>query len=256
MKMALKSFDYISCREKSGTEILSKFFNLNSDFMLDPVFLVNPAAFDKIIEKSNVNDELIVSYVLDDNEQYNKAYDYLQNKFNTNVLKINPEKADVPVEDWLAYIKKCKFFITDSFHGVCFALLFNKNFICLKNNSRGAARFDTLIETFNISKFFIASINEIYDISITDDKDYSEFNFILQQRQKKCHNILKEVLLNNNSNNHKSKCNKILNHLYLKFCDKRQIKCFLCKVKMIFLPKKRNHYLTKIQNLMEEITWR
>lgn len=34
-------------------------------------------------------------------------------------------------------ILHCEFFITDSFHGVCFALIFNKPFLCINNPMRG-----------------------------------------------------------------------------------------------------------------------
>ena len=59
------------------------------------------------------------------------------------------DKKDKPsVSNWLNAIKTCKFLITDSFHGVCFAIIFNKPFVCIKNQDRGGARFDTLCELF------------------------------------------------------------------------------------------------------------
>lgn len=52
----------------------------------------------------------------------------------------------VGVEDWLYYFKNAQFILTDSYHGLCFSLIFHKNFICFGNRLRGMSRFNTLIE--------------------------------------------------------------------------------------------------------------
>ena len=50
------------------------------------------------------------------------------------------------VENWLNAIQSCKLFVTNSFHGVCFALIFNKPFICIVNSETGGARYNSLFE--------------------------------------------------------------------------------------------------------------
>ena len=49
MKSALSSFDYLSCREISGTEIFKDVFGLNSDVIIDPVFLIDKSLYYDII---------------------------------------------------------------------------------------------------------------------------------------------------------------------------------------------------------------
>lgn len=49
------------------------------------------------------------------------------------------EALDTPsVEEWLYYIKNCKFFVGDSFHGLCFSLIFNKPFLITVNSNVAA----------------------------------------------------------------------------------------------------------------------
>ncbi len=52
MKTALQSFDYLSCRELSGKEIYKDVFGLNSDMILDPVFIVDKEIFSSIAKLS------------------------------------------------------------------------------------------------------------------------------------------------------------------------------------------------------------
>ena len=40
--------------------------------------------------------------------------------------------------------------MTDSFHGVCFAIIFNKPFVCIVNPERGASRFESLLGTLGL----------------------------------------------------------------------------------------------------------
>ena len=222
MKKAYRTFDYLSCREVSGIDIFKDIFNLQTDFILDPVFLVNKSAYDRILDSSNVDFDGIVSYVLDTNSKYDGVYDYLCKKLNTSIERMEANKGDISIQDWLKYIKNCKLLITDSFHGVCFALLFNKPFVCLKNKKRGQTRFDSLIETFGIKKDnFVSSLEEVYDLDLGSSIDYSKFNKKLEEEASRCRTILQEVFFNNYSNNddakkYKNKNPRIrFNRLYL-----------------------------------------
>ena len=66
--------------------------------------------------------------------------------------------------DWLKCFAKSKFVITDSFHGMCFALIFNKPFIVIANYGRGIERFESLLDMCNLNDRLI-DINNLNDIS-------------------------------------------------------------------------------------------
>jgi exopolysaccharide biosynthesis predicted pyruvyltransferase EpsI len=56
----------------------------------------------------------------------------------------------ISIPRWLRSIRNAEYLITDSFHGCVFAIIFNIPFICLGNKSRGTARFQSLLRTFNL----------------------------------------------------------------------------------------------------------
>lgn len=258
MQKAYKSFDYLSCREISGVEIFNDVFNLNADFILDPVFLVDKSAYDRILASSNVDFNGIVSYVLDKNSKYDDVYKYLADKFKTSVEKIDASKGDISVEDWLKYIKDCKLLVTDSFHGVCFALLFNKPFICLKNKKRGQARFDSLIETFDIQDNFVSSLEEIYSLDLDNNINYTELNRKLEEEVSRCRAILKEVLFNNYSNNENAENYKNKN-LRIKFNSvylSHSLKFLLYSVLYLIASKKKKlNIKSKLYKYKSIVSW-
>ena len=62
MEKALRTFDYISTREKSGVDLCKNIFNCHADWIIDPVF---------IIEKNKYEEELPIH---DDTNNYNNKY--------------------------------------------------------------------------------------------------------------------------------------------------------------------------------------
>ena len=193
MKTSLKSFDFVSVREKSGVEICKDLFDIDAEWIIDPVFIMNKFNYDKLIKNSTKDfSNKIVSYVLDPNKKYNKAYKYLEKKYNRKILKT--AYSNTSVENWLASIKNCEFLITDSFHGMCFAIIFNKPFICITNQKRGATRFESILEMLNIENQCINDINEIYEKDCIFKIDYEKVNRRIAEEAQRGLDFLKKTL--------------------------------------------------------------
>ena len=228
MKNSLKSFDFISVREKSGVEICKDVFDVEAQWIIDPVFILDKSKYDELIEnvtphpnplpqgarEESVNchseldsesntmrsrnefgmtfDDKIVAYVLDTSKEYKKAYKYLEKKYDTNVIET--ANSNISVESWLKSIRDCKLFVTDSFHGMCFAMIFNKPFICLANKSRGRARFDSICEMLCVENQCIDSINEVYEKDCVFKVDYNVVNERIEQERQKGLEFLKTAL--------------------------------------------------------------
>lgn len=194
MEKALRTFDYISTRENSGVDICTEFFGCNADWIIDPVFILDKSKYENLIENATEDySSKIVSYVLDDNLNYNKAYTYLSQKYGCDVVKTYGK--NISAENWLASIKNCKYFVTDSFHGVCFALIFNKPFVCVINRHRGFARFSSLFSLFNLQGVSVENINEIFDKEdIFVPVDYGMINNKIKEERELALKKLNEVL--------------------------------------------------------------
>ena len=193
MKNSLKSFDFISVREKSGIEICNDIFNVDAEWIIDPVFILDKCNYDDLIKNaSNSYKNKIVAYTLDTSKEYKKAYKYLSKKYNKKVIET--ANSNISVENWLKSIRDCDLFLTDSFHGMCFAIIFNKPFICISNKSRGGTRFNSICEMLDIKNQCIDSINEIYKINCIFEIEYEKVNSKIEKERQKGLNLLKTAL--------------------------------------------------------------
>lgn len=213
MKKALNSFDYLSCREISGKEIYKDLFDLDSDVIIDPVLLLDKSYYENIINDSKLDfRDKIVTYILDYDEREKEIVHKIHDKYNLEVINLVSE-TKYSVSDWLNAVKNCRYFITDSFHGTCFAIVFNKEFTCIRNKGRGSARFDTLQTLFDIKNVFVDNVKDLdlenYNIN------YETINRKIAEEQKRCLTILNNILFKNYSNNKNSSNNKEINKKYL-----------------------------------------
>ena len=192
---ALRRFDYVSVREKSGVDICRGEFNIEAEHIIDPVFLLSQKDYNQILQDSDksCNGDLLC-YILDNSAQISDTLHSFAKKINRPLTSIDLNTFSVP--DFLNAIKTCDYFITDSFHGVCFALIFHKKFICVINNLRGAARFNSLMNTFNIKDCFVSSYDEIKnaDVKIFKQCDIKYFNQIISTEKEKAVSWLKSAL--------------------------------------------------------------
>lgn len=161
----LQQFTAISVREKDGVDICRDTFGVHAVQTLDPVFICSPSAYEKAINDAEASEKepYILGYILNPTEEKRNALLRASRKlqlplkvildgqenYDKNYKAMNLNDAvlgTVGVEDWLYYFKNAQFILTDSYHGLCFSLIFHKNFICFGNRLRGMSRFNTLIE--------------------------------------------------------------------------------------------------------------
>lgn len=149
-------FDSVSVREESGIKICQDVFSIEASHVLDPTLLVGKSFFESMLSEFKNNDSTgVVYYVLDDfqelerelNSITNMKKSYARNIYNKGSQK-KPLYSSVP--EWLHAIKNSDYVVTDSFHCVCFAILFEKQFIYSANPKRGLARLESLFKMLDI----------------------------------------------------------------------------------------------------------
>lgn len=159
----LKRFDYVAVREQEGIDICREKFDVTAIQVLDPVFLLPESFYREIINSAGIADgeRYVATYILGVNEQKRSFIMQLSEHLgvsNRNFVDPNaPEKGarllnlpivpDASVEKWLYYIANSEFFVGDSFHGLCFALIFRKPFVCFVNRTEPSkVRFISLLK--------------------------------------------------------------------------------------------------------------
>ena len=138
------------------------------------------------------NKNYIALYVLDYNKNIEDAVSKLAEKYSCNIIRMNKNES---IEDWLYTIKNARFVVTDSYHGTCFSIIFEKQFISFCN-SRGNSRFRSLFSMLRMSDRLFSNISSLEDIfaAINTEVDYNVVNNILNKEASKSLNWLCDAL--------------------------------------------------------------
>ena len=95
------------------------------------------------------------------------------------------------VEEWLFRVKNCKFFVTDSFHGSCFAIIFNKPFVCVNTNTRTSTRMLSLFDMLGIKGRYFSAFDDVNMHNLlAKETDYQKVNKFLEEMRKKSEEFL------------------------------------------------------------------
>lgn len=197
----LQKFDHITIREKSGIKLLQEEFGVKATEAIDPCFLGNHENYEILINKSKLKlpNEYLFAYILDENKEKKEIIKTAAKKLNLKPYIINdPNKKNknIYIEDWLKAIKNAKYIITDSYHGVCMSLIFEKEFLYIPNPKRGITRFETLNENFGIRDRMLNSKDELSK-KLTQKMDYKQINERIKIHKEKSLQYLKQILEDN-----------------------------------------------------------
>lgn len=211
--MLLKCFSALSSREKSGVDILADQYGADAKFVLDPVFLCNKESWKECIDASTRNtpsNKYVLSYVLDPSPQKRWTIQHVATRENLALLNMVDAQtnfaakkaklgldnviAGLTVEDWIFYIYHCEHLVTDSFHGVCFAIIFNKPFTCIVNESRGSARFTSLLGTFGLESRMMTEKEKPVVADAMPDIDWEQVNNVWLKLKDESSQFLKDAL--------------------------------------------------------------
>lgn len=152
-----KMFNKISVRELTGIKLCKDNLHCDSTHLLDPTFLLSPEDYRLLYDNKTSKDDTLAVYLLDISPSKMDAVKKIsqQMQLNPNYIGKNPQNNIFNrVEDWLKGIDSSNLVITDSFHGVVFSIIFNKPFVLIMNEARGANRFISLFQTFGFNKTY------------------------------------------------------------------------------------------------------
>lgn len=180
----LLKFDAISVREKSGLDICNNEFNVDATHVLDPTLLAGTAFFDRTIAQLSDEQFDLVYYKLDVDDNFIDLISEICSRFEYSSKDIYSVKKDGvknynSVENWIYSIANSKVVVTDSFHCVCLAIIYNKEFIYYPNENRGLARIQSLLDSLKID-----SNNRIYPLvnpqpnKFLNDLDLIDYSYV------------------------------------------------------------------------------
>lgn len=202
-KENLKDFDYISVREKTAVKLLKEIGIENVEKVLDPVYLLDVAEWNKIAQKSTLrleNEKYILAYGF---KQQKDLYNYARNLANARNCKLysintNFEDQFLDVDkyfynatpyDFINLIKNAQEVITNSFHGLSFSIIYNKPVHQFKKNGTENSRMIDLLNELNLSERLVDN-NKLLSNLI----EYAKTNEILEKNKNKSIKFLESAL--------------------------------------------------------------
>ncbi|MBQ8887724.1 MAG: polysaccharide pyruvyl transferase family protein [Candidatus Gastranaerophilales bacterium] len=211
LKKYAKNFDKISIRNIFKLDYFKNIVDRNDiTITIDPVFLIDSTDYVKIAEEIKYEKDYVLVYNCQENntEMIEKAYKYAKensldvkiiNCFMNNYQKIEDSYPTlIGIEKVLGLIKNCKFLFTNSYHGICFGIIFEKEFFAFSRKANNE-KILTVLRLFNLENRLIND-KEIMPCNI----DYiSAKNFateIIQKSKLFIEDALKEKILGGGGN--------------------------------------------------------
>lgn len=205
----LKDFKAVSVREHSGIRLCREIFGVEAVQMPDPTLLLEPADYSRIIRRwwtLRLPKPCMAVYLLDETEEKKRLTQSIAEQSGLYPQQLTAhgdapramDRIPLSIPQWLRCIRDSECVLTDSFHGCVFAIIFNKPFVCLGNEARGSARFDTLFSTFGLQeRLLINPTPEQVANLMRTPIDWKRVNAIRSSEKQRAQRFLKENLEKN-----------------------------------------------------------
>jgi hypothetical protein len=178
----LEDFDLITTRESDGVKKLQEILpNRDIHHVLDPTLLLSKEEWLEAldIKLEEPKEKYILVYSVPRTELIRKAIDYYANKLNMKVVAIDQmlfplsKKIDTHIKDagpkeFVELFANASFVITDSFHGTCFAINFQKSFVSI-SAGKIVNRITSLLSIFNLTERIVEDTEQLEKLSVVVD---------------------------------------------------------------------------------------
>jgi coenzyme F420-reducing hydrogenase beta subunit len=206
IKKLLSKFNNISVREEQGKKIIKEICNKDVEVVLDPTLLLTKEEWNNSFKIESKANNYILCYFLGNNKKYIKIAKEMSRKLKLplKVILINNlincfDKSSIIFncgpKEFVEYISNAAYVLTDSYHGVLFAINFNKPFVALKRFKEN--KFSQNSRVFNILKTFDLE-NRLYNdkkINLTEIQ-YETVNAKLDKKRRESIDFLRNSLFN------------------------------------------------------------
>lgn len=208
-KRLLSNFDYLSCREKQTAEYVQKLVGRKCTHVLDPVLLLDEEDYLPYLEKQNAKKYLLVYNVMMNDKKMISFAKKLAKKKDLKLIEISDfvrNKIDHKtltgrsIGEFLWLIKNADYFVTNSFHGACFAVLFKKEFLVFERDGFDL-KVKSLLEILGLENKFVCQ-SEIDSYKASDEQtDWESVYLKLNAQREISKKYIEESIVENLKHN-------------------------------------------------------
>lgn len=202
VKKYLENFSMVSTREADGLEKLNGLYRSGPiHHVLDPTMLLSKKEWKEHFDLSEdlSNEKYILVYSVPRTKLIKEAISYVSKITGYRIVTIDQMLFPVgktdkhirtagPVEFVEAFLN-ATFVITDSFHGTCFAVNFEKPFLSISAGKR-STRIRSLLAQLDLSSRLISSSHDLTEVSI--ELDYEKPSEELSKNRRRCLALLEK----------------------------------------------------------------
>lgn len=209
----LNRINHISVRENQGKKIISRLCKSNVEVVVDPTYLFSKDEWNELIPRKQITDkDYILCYFLGATKEHKQLARKFADKNNLKLVSIlsTESVSDIDIsyadevitgkgpEDFINLIRESKYVLTDSFHGVAFSIINNKQFYVFyrtrvgSKNSRNS-RIDNILKMWNLENRLVLNDASIDDFT-TKEIDYGKVNALLEKKRSYSINFLIDAL--------------------------------------------------------------
>ena len=202
----LNSFKYISIREKTGVELYQKLTSKKIENVLDPTLLVDNNVWNEFCKNIDIPDygKYIFSYTLGASEEVLSDIETISERIKTGIVEISYKKNfkneianvnDAGPYEFAKMIKNSEFVLTNSFHGMVFAIINKKDFFVFTRGNMNSRIYD-LLKILELEDRIIDKEKniDIENIDLNKKINYKKVYEILKKEQEKSLDFLKKAL--------------------------------------------------------------
>ena len=203
LKKYAKNFKYISIRNIFKLEDFKKAVMRNDIIVtIDPVFLLDAADYNKIAKKPKIKGDYVLVYNCADNnvDMREQAAKFAKEK-NLKLIEINSYSRNIldfkdslpspyGIEEFLGLVQNCKYFFTNSYHGICFGIIFGLEFYVFSRIFESEKLF-VLLELFNLHNRYVKEGSPLTQEKI----DYNNVRERLVQLRKESEKFIQKSII-------------------------------------------------------------
>lgn len=201
----LHNFDYLSCREKQTAEYVQTLTGRQCIHALDPVLLLDGKEYEPYMERQkyrkyllayNVmkNDKKMIRFAMNLAKQkclhFIELSDFVRNKFSHKTL------TGRSIGEFLWLIKNADYVVTNGFHGMCFCLLFQKDFLIFERDGIDL-KVKSLLDVLELSERFVLENHSEQFLSRDFLIDWEKVHFLLNEQRRNSMEYIHESIIEN-----------------------------------------------------------
>lgn len=209
----MKRINHISVREEQGKRIINEICDVPVEVVLDPTYLLRKEEWESLISREElIQGKYVLCYFLGASLEHKKLARAFADKQGLKLVTILSTESVSPIDisyadevitgygpdKFINLIRGSEYVMTDSFHGLAFSVINNKEFYVFyrtkvgSKNSRNS-RIDNILKTWDLHNRLVLNDGTLNDFDM-NKIDYNKVNELIENERRRSMEFLINAL--------------------------------------------------------------